>query len=249
AILSPLSIIIKYASTELWDTSMGNRQKVQVRLEVNPKARRLILRLDERNREAVAVAPSRKKIGEAAAFAKDRVDWIAEHLQALPAHVVLQDGAEILLRGRPCRLTSEGSGRLAKLHAGPPQILHLPGDLETFGKRAERFLKKSAKQDLSDAVIRYCAKLGVEARRVTVKDTRTRWGSCTSDGRLAFSWRLIMAPPDVLEYVAAHECAHLLEMNHSAAFWAHVQTCRPSWKTERAWLRANGRDLHAVHAA
>ena len=225
-----------------------NGQKVQVRLEVNPKARRLILRLDERNREAVAVAPSKRKIGEAAEFARDRVDWIAEHLQALPEHVALRDGAEIMLRGAPCLLSSEGTGRLAKLSAGPPQILHLPGDLETFGKRAERFLKKTAKQDLSAAVIRYCAQLGVEARRVTVKDTRTRWGSCTSAGRLAFSWRLIMAPPDVLEYVAAHECAHLLEMNHSKAFWAHVQTCRPAWKQERAWLRAQGRELHAVQA-
>ncbi|MEL6860524.1 MAG: SprT family zinc-dependent metalloprotease [Pseudomonadota bacterium] len=226
-----------------------NGQKVQVRLEVNPKARRLILRLDERNREAVAVAPSKRKIGEAAAFAKDRVDWIAEHLQKLPEHVALDDGAQIMLRGAPCLISLDGTGRLAKLDAGPPQILRVPGDPDTVGKRAERFLKKIAKEDLSAAVIRYCATLGVEARRVTVKDTRSRWGSCTSDGRLAFSWRLVMAPPEVLEYVAAHECAHLLEMNHSPAFWAHVATCRPTWKSERAWLRTHGRDLHAVQAA
>ncbi|MEM7328005.1 MAG: SprT family zinc-dependent metalloprotease [Pseudomonadota bacterium] len=221
-------------------------ESINVRLEVNPKARRLILRLDERNREAVAVAPSRKKIGEAAAFARDRVDWIAEHLQALPRQVQLQSGSEFMLRGAPCQITLEGSGRLAKLDPGPPQILRVPGEIETTGRRAERFLRKIAKSDLSDAVIRYCGQLNVEARRVTVKDTRSRWGSCTSDGRLAFSWRLIMAPPDVLEYVAAHECAHLLEMNHSPAFWAHVETCRPDWKRERAWLRQNGRDLHAV---
>ena len=226
-----------------------NGQKVQVRLEVNPKARRLILRLDERKREAVAVAPSKRKIGEAAAFAKDRVDWIAEHLQKLPDHVSLEMGSEIMLRGAPCVISLEGAGRLATLEPGLPQILRVPGDPETVGKRAERFLKKIAKEDLSAAVIRYCAILGVEARRVTVKDTRSRWGSCTSDGRLAFSWRLIMAPAEVLEYVAAHECAHLLEMNHSPAFWAHVATCRPTWKSERAWLRANGRDLHAVQTA
>ncbi|NQY96412.1 MAG: M48 family metallopeptidase [Henriciella sp.] len=224
-------------------------QTVHVRLEVNPKARRLILRLDERNREAVAVAPSKRKIGEAAEFARDRIDWIAEHLQALPDHVLLQDGGLFKLRGEDCRISLEGSGRLAKLIEGDPQILSVPGLPETTGRRVERFLKKTAKDDLTRAVIRYCDTLGVEARRVTVKDTRSRWGSCTSDGRLAFSWRLIMAPPEVLEYVAAHECAHLLEMNHSAAFWAHVHTCRPSWKRERAWLRANGRDLHAVQAS
>ncbi|MEO1553476.1 MAG: SprT family zinc-dependent metalloprotease [Pseudomonadota bacterium] len=224
-------------------------ESVNVRLEVNPKARRLILRLDERNREAVAVAPSRKKIGEAAAFARDRVEWIAEHLQALPAQVSLQPGAEFMLRGAPCQISLDGPGRLAKLEPGSPQMLCVPGEIETAGQRVERFLRKTAKVDLSDAVIRYCDQLGVEARRVTVKDTRSRWGSCTSDGRLAFSWRLIMAPPDVLEYVAAHECAHLLEMNHSPAFWAHVATCRPRWKSERGWLRKNGRDLHAVHVA
>ena len=224
-------------------------QTVHVRLEVNPKARRLILRLDERKREAVAVAPSKRKIGEAAEFARDRLDWIAEHLQALPDHVVLQEGTVFKLRGEDCRISLEGSGRMARLIVGEPHILSVPGLAETTGRRAERYLKKAAKSDLSDAVIRYCDILGVEARRVTVKDTRSRWGSCTSDGRLAFSWRLIMAPPEVLEYVAAHECAHLLEMNHSPAFWAHVTTCRPSWKRERSWLRKHGRDLHAVQAA
>jgi hypothetical protein len=224
-------------------------ESINVRLEVNPKARRLILRLDERKREAVAVAPSKKKIGEAAAFARDRIDWIAQHLQALPTQLVLQPDAEFMLRGKPCHISLDGPGRTATLEAGAPQTLRVPGEIETTGKRVERFLRKTAKQDLSDAVIRYCEQLGVEARRVTVKDTRSRWGSCTSDGRLAFSWRLIMAPPEVLEYVAAHECAHLLEMNHSPAFWAHVSKCRPEWKKERAWLRKNGRDLHAVVTA
>lgn len=224
-------------------------ESINVRLEVNPKARRLILRLDERNREAVAVAPSKKKIGEAAAFARERIDWIAEHLQALPKHLMLRPGAEFMLRDAPCLISLDGPGRAAKLELGPPQILRVPGQIETTGQRVERFLRKTAKQDLSDAVIRYCQILNVEARRVTVKDTRSRWGSCTSDGRLAFSWRLIMAPREVLEYVAAHECAHLLEMNHSPAFWAHVTICRPHWKAERAWLRKHGRDLHAVRAA
>jgi predicted metal-dependent hydrolase len=221
---------------------------VNVRFEINPKARRLILRLDERTREAVAVAPSKRKIGEAAEFARDRVEWIAEHLEALPEQISLRAGARFMLRGEPCEISLDGPGRVARLEIGPPLMLRVPGEISTTGQRVERYLRKSAKSDLSDAVIRYCEQLGVEARRVSVKDTRSRWGSCTSDGRLAFSWRLIMAPNEVLEYVAAHECAHLLEMNHSPAFWANVQTCRPSWKAERAWLRKYGRDLHAVHA-
>jgi hypothetical protein len=221
-------------------------ETVNVRLEVNPKAKRLILRLDERAREAVAVAPNKRKLGEAAAFARDRLDWIASHLERLPQHVALSEGAEIMLRGEPCLISGQGNGRTARLEIGDPHVLCVPGAPETLGQRAERYLRKAARSDLSDAVQRYCEYLGVDARRVTVKDTRSRWGSCTSDGRLAFSWRLIMAPNEVLEYVAAHECAHLLEMNHSPKFWAHVERCRPTWQKERAWLRAHGRDLHAV---
>lgn len=219
---------------------------VPVRVEINPRARRLILRLDEKHRQAVVVAPSRKLIPDAVRFAGERIDWAATRLRALPSRVTLDEGGLIRLRGRACRITLDGEGRRAALLEGDPQILSLPGDEGTIGRRALRFLKSAARDDLTAAVETYCAALDVDVRRVSVKDTRSRWGSCTSDGRLAFSWRLIMAPPEVLDYVAAHECAHLLEMNHSPRFWAHVARCRPNWKRERAWLRRYGSDLHAV---
>ena len=221
-------------------------EEVVIRLEVNPKARRLILRLDERAREAVAVAPSQRAIGEAAAFAKDRLDWIAHQLNALPRPQTLEAGAEFQFRGAPCHISLEGTQRRAQLVAGPPQVLHVPGDVDTTGQRVIRFLRKTARIDLTDAVSRYCDILNVTARQVSIKDTRSRWGSCTSAGNIAFSWRLIMAPPAVLEYVAAHECAHLLEMNHSETFWRHVARCRPNWRSERSWLRQQGRALQAV---
>ncbi len=219
---------------------------VTVRIEVNPKARRLILRLDERAREAVAVAPSPRLVREAAAFAAERVDWIAARLRHLPDTTPFVEGTVIPLRGEPCRLTASGSGRLARLVAEPELVLTAPGDPSGLAARVERYLRRTARSDLCDAVTHHCETLGVVPRRVTVKDTRSRWGSCTSDGRLAFSWRLICAPPDVLDYVAAHECAHLLEMNHSPAFWAHVARCRPDWKRQRAWLRRHGPALHAI---
>ncbi len=219
---------------------------VAVRLEVNPKARRLILRLDERAREAVAVAPSHRELEAAARFARERVDWISERLGTLPDAVAFLEGTVIPLRGDPCRLTLQGTGRTARLVTRPDLHLSAPGDPGTFQSRVVRYLRRAAVSDLGDAVERHCATLGVDARRITVKDTRSRWGSCTADGRLAFSWRLVLAPPDVLDYVAAHECAHLLEMNHSPAFWTHVARCRPDWQQQRRWLRANGRDLHAI---
>lgn len=224
----------------------GNGRPVPVRLEINPRAKRLILRLDETRREAVAVAPSKRHAKEAMRFARDRIDWAAERLGRLPDCVGLEAGRQIMLRGAPCALSLDGPGRRPVLKPGEPQTLCLPGDPETLGKRAERYLRKAAREAFDRAVTYYCDQLGVAVRRVTIKDTRSRWGSCTSDGRLAFSWRLIMAPEAVLDYVAAHECAHLLEMNHSPRFWAHVARCRPDWKAERAWLRRHGSTLHAV---
>lgn len=220
--------------------------RIKVRLEVNAKARRLIIRLDERRREAVAVAPSRGQIQAAAAFAAERVDWISSRLQHLPDVVRFEEGAIFNYRGEPCRITGEGEGRLARIIAGEPRILCAPGDPETLDLRVERFLKKQARADLTRAVKRHCETLGVEYKGISVKDTRSRWGSCTFDGQLSFSWRLIMAPPAVLDYVAAHECAHLIEMNHSNKFWALVGNCCPDWKRQRAWLRVHGAELQAA---
>ncbi|MFN4226339.1 MAG: M48 family metallopeptidase [Hyphomonas sp.] len=220
--------------------------RVKVRLEVNAKARRLIIRLDERRREAVAVAPTPRQIEAAAAFAAERVDWISSRLQHLPEITLFEDGETIRYRGKPCQITLEGDGRIARLYPGNPQILSVPGDPETTHARVLRFLKKQAKADLQKAVERHCETLKVACQGMSVKDTRSRWGSCTADGHLSFSWRLIMAPPEVLDYVAAHECAHLKEMNHSAKFWAHVARCCPDWKRQRAWLRLHGAELQAA---
>ncbi|MEL6663324.1 MAG: SprT family zinc-dependent metalloprotease [Pseudomonadota bacterium] len=223
-----------------------NGSKVTVRMEVNPRAKRLILRLDEKAREAVAVAPRERDLAAAAAFASERVDWIAANLSRVPEAVAFAPGAMIPLRGEPCRLSLEGEGRRARLVAEPELELRAPGAEETFAARVTRYLKGAATSDLGDAVQAHCEALGVEARRISVKDTRSRWGSCTSDGRLSFSWRLICAPPEVLDYVAAHECAHLLEMNHSDRFWSHVARVCPDWKRHRNWLRSHGRELHAI---
>ncbi|MFN3912441.1 M48 family metallopeptidase [Hyphomonas sp.] len=220
--------------------------RVKVRLEVNAKARRLIIRLDERRREAVAVAPSSRQIEAAAAFAAERVDWISSRLQHLPEITRFEAGEIFQYRGEDCEISLEGDGRIAKLYPGEPRILSVPGDPETTQSRVVRFLKKQAKADLTRAVTKYSEILKVAPKGISVKDTRSRWGSCTADGQLAFSWRLIMAPPDVLNYVAAHECAHMREMNHSAKFWAHVARCCPDWQRQRAWLRLHGTELQAA---
>ncbi|MGB5557542.1 MAG: M48 family metallopeptidase, partial [Paracoccaceae bacterium] len=124
--------------------------------------------------------------------------------------------------------------------------LLVPGAPEQAAARIRAFLKLAARDRLNVAVDRYADLAGRRVSNITLRDTRSRWGSCTSDGRLMFSWRLIMAPPRVLDYVAAHEVAHLVEMNHSPAYWAVVRRIYPDYEVQRRWLRAHGQKLHAV---
>ena len=224
-------------------------KNITVRLRVNPRAKRLILRIDQKKGEAVAVAPSKRKLAEAAAFAKSKQGWIAAQLEKTTQTLCFEDGAVFPLRGKPCQLSLAPAGtntRIATLVPGDPQRLHLPGAAETLSARALRYLKKAARDDLTQAVTIHAERLGVTPARISIKDTRSRWGSCSARGNLSFSWRLILADPFVLDYVAAHEVAHLLEMNHSPAFWAQVERTYPDWKPARNWLRANGDRLHAI---
>jgi len=227
-------------------------KNITIRLEVNPRAKRLILRIDPKKGEAVAVAPSKSKLGEAAAFAKSKINWIAAQLdKTMQDTLHFEEGTIIPLRGVPCQITASGAGRLPKLvdQTETPDIpltLHLPGAPETLPARALRYLKQEARKDLTKAVAFHAERLDVKPARISIKDTRSRWGSCSHAGNLSFSWRLILADPYVLDYVAAHEVAHLKEMNHSPAFWAEVERTYPDWKPARNWLRANGARLHAI---
>ncbi|HGG06475.1 MAG TPA: M48 family peptidase, partial [Aliiroseovarius sp.] len=117
---------------------------------------------------------------------------------------------------------------------------------EKTGARLAALFKHHARQRLGEASDRYAAALGRPYSGLSLRDTRSRWGSCSAEGRLMYSWRLIMAPPEVLDYVAAHEVAHLAEMNHSPAYWAGLARLMPDYKAPRLWLRKNGADLHAV---
>lgn len=220
---------------------------VSVAVQVNRRARRLILRIDQKNHRAIAVAPSEAYVAEALAFAESRLDWICDRLSGLPVPMLFTEGTMIPIRGSDHVVTGIGKGRLASLEPGDPPKLVCPGDPSTLPARAERYLKNLARNDLSQAVNRHAATLGVTPARISVKDTRSRWGSCSSKGCLSFSWRLISAPEFVLDYVAAHEVAHLREMNHSRRFWAEVEKCIPNWKPARDWLHSEGQTLHAMN--
>lgn len=220
---------------------------VPVRVHVDSRARRISVRIDPHAREAVATAPALRHALEAISFASERVDWIAERLGALPHPVLFRPGAYIPLRGVIHRLKQAETGRTVRLDkTGPTPILLIPGSRETFRDRTRAFFRASARADFAARVGVHSDTLKVKARAITIKDMRSRWGSCSSEGRLNFSWRLVCAPPFALDYVAAHEVAHLKEMNHSSRFWRQVERCMPDWEEARNWLQDRGSALHAI---
>ena len=222
-----------------------------VRLTVNPRARRVCLRIDRSRREAVAVAPSIRRLADAAAFARDRRDWIAERLAALPASHVLGTAGPLVVFGALWRLAPDGRRpRLIAACDGSPACLAGCGIGEVDGQLVARAVKQEALRLFRGRAEVHCRALGVRAPPISVTDARTRWGSCSPArlGRAAsirLSWRLALAPFDVADYVVAHECAHLIEANHGPRFWVLVRGLVGDERRHRAWLRAEGGRLHA----
>jgi predicted metal-dependent hydrolase len=221
---------------------------VPVRVHVDKRATRVSVRIDPTAREAVATAPAPRHALDAISFASERVEWIAERLGALPPPVLLKPGAYIPLRGVIHRLKHAEAGRTVRLDksSGPTPILLVPGPRDAFGDKTRAFFRAAARNDFSERVAVHAKSLKVTPKSISIKDMRSRWGSCSSDGRLNFSWRLVCAPPFALDYVAAHEVAHLREMNHSARFWKQVERAMPDWQPAREWLQERGSALHAI---
>jgi predicted metal-dependent hydrolase len=209
---------------------------IEITLRRSARTRRFSLRISRVDGRVTLTLPPRAREAEAMAFARGQEDWIRQALSAMPPGAVVGMGTQVPVEGRLLTLVP-GAGRIVRV-AG--DALEVPGDAGRAGVRAGAFLKALARTRLAAASDTYAARIGRPFSRLTLRDPRSRWGSCTADGALMYSWRLAMAPPDVLDYVAAHEVAHLVEMNHSAAFWAVVARLRPDWKMQRDWLRAQG---------
>lgn len=222
-----------------------------VRLKVNPRARRVSLRLDRTRREIVATAPSPRRLAEAAAFARERAGWIAQRLAELPDAAPLAPGQLIDVFGRPVRLeTGTGRARWIEPADGSTPRIAAMGEGEGYARAVILVIRKRATEILTERTAHYAARLGAPMPRVSVADAKSRWGSCKpgprgTPGVIRYSWRLALAPFEVADYVAAHECAHLRELNHGPKFWAHVRDLVGDERPHRAWLRAEGARLHA----
>lgn len=240
--------------------SDGDRIEVEgapVRLKVSGLARRVSLRLDAARREVVATAPNQRRLSEAAAFALERRAWIAARLAELPQAQSLAPGDLIEVLGQPCRLEHvAGRSRWRVAEPGQPRRLIVSGEGEAFTRAVVRALKVEARRVLTERTEAWTTALGKPMPVLSVTDARARWGSCRPPrasgfgaavevGQIRYSWRLLLAPYPVMDYVCAHECAHLIEANHSARFWAVVHGLVGDHRPHRAWLKANGSRLHA----
>ncbi|MEN3794439.1 SprT family zinc-dependent metalloprotease [Fulvimarina sp. MAC3] len=232
------------ASTPLPDFVEAGGRQVPLTVRENARAKRLILRIAPDGGAVVTVPPKtrRKTLSD---FITRHQGWIAERAGGAAAPVLVTDGGSIPLRGETVKLVYRGGRRVSRFDTQSGELT-VGGMPEHFGRRVKDFLRKEAKADLMAAVSTHAASVGLSPKMVTLKDTVSRWGSCTSDRRLSFSWRIVMAPPHVLDYLAAHEVAHFKEMNHSAAFWAVCRELCPRMDEGRDWLKTNGASLHRI---
>jgi predicted metal-dependent hydrolase len=218
-------------------------QKISLHFKRHARARRMVLRFDSKTGGLVMTLPKRTGLTEALRFVDQSAPWILRHLGKQVERKQAANGANVLLRGEPHVLNFTG-GRRGLVETAQGAIT-VPGDAAHAERRLKDFLKKLALADLTEASQRYGLVMNARYTSITIRDQRSRWGSCSAKGGLSYSWRLILAPAFVLDYVAAHEVAHLREMNHGPRFWRLVLTHCPHAKQAKAWMKANGRELHS----
>lgn len=222
--------------------------KVAVAVRRSGQARRMTLRVRSATRDVTLTLPDGASSAAALDFIERHVGWIEQRLARLPERIPFEPGELLPLRGVAHRIVSRdgirGLVRIEPALRGGEPCLAVYGLPAHAPRRIADYLKREARVDLLEAVGRHAAALGVSVGRIVVKDTTSRWGSCSATGDLSFSWRLVLAPAYVLDYLAAHEVAHRREMNHGPRYWAHVARLAPDYERSEAWLKAHGATLH-----
>ena len=218
--------------------------RIPVRWRASARARRVSLRICPREGAVVVTLPPRAGRRAGLALIREHEAWVLERLAALTPPVAFAPGAAVLLGGEPHVIRHDPRARGGAFLQGTSIVV--AGAREFLPRRVADFLRVEARRRIAALAGPHAAALGVKPRAIRVKDPRSRWGSCAPDGTLAFSWRLVMAPPWVTDYVVAHEVAHLRELNHSPRFWALVAGLTPHREAAVEWLRAEGPALLRV---
>jgi len=213
---------------------------IALTLRRSARARRITLRISQLDGRVTLTLPERTHEREALAFAREKEVWIRGHLANRSEDVRVALGVVLPVAGH-VRTVVAASGRSVRME---DDEIAVPGAAHAVPRRVLGYLKTRARDDLALDCDHYATRLGRDYSGLSLRDTRSRWGSCSSAGRLMFSWRLILAPPEILQYVAAHEVAHLAQMNHSPAFWSEVTRIHGPYQSARHWLRTEGNALH-----
>ena len=220
---------------------------VTVRVRRSRRARRLLLKLDPATGPELVI-PEGASRAQADDFAQRHVGWLRNRTARLPAAVSLVDGAVIPFMGDDHAIKHcpdmAGVVRVEQTEEGPQ--LRVSGGAEHLGRRLTDWLRKQARHEIGVRARAHAESLGRQVARIRITDTRSRWGSCSTTRTLSFSWRLVLAPVEVLDYVCAHEAAHLVEMNHSRRFWRLVDEICPDVNSARRWLDREGSRLHRI---
>jgi predicted metal-dependent hydrolase len=221
---------------------------LQLKIVENDRARRLTLRIDAGGQGLRVTVPPGISGREVDRFLANHRGWLEARLAKVPEQPVVRPGISLPLRGVPHLIVHEpgtrGTVTIGEAEGQPALIVH--GDRRHLPRRLTDFLKREARNDIDALVLKHTATVGRRAKAIRYKDTTSRWGSCTADGTLAFSWRIMMAPRPVIDYLVAHEVAHLKEMNHGPKFWKLCKELCPRTEEARAWLKKNGGALQSI---
>ncbi len=223
-------------------------RELPLKIVENERAKRLTLRIEAGGKGLRVTVPPGMAPREIESFIDRHQGWLETRLAKLPDKPQVRAGVKLPLRGVP-HLIVHAEGRRGtvtpSVEEGLP-VLVVHGDQKHLPRRLSDFLKREAKRDIEALVAKHTASVGRKAKSIRFKDTSSRWGSCTSDGALSFSWRIMMAPPTVIDYLVAHEVAHLKEMNHGPKFWALCRELCPRTDEAKTWLKRNGGALQAI---
>jgi Predicted metal-dependent hydrolase len=222
-----------------------NGQSLPIKMRRNANARRITLRLSRDGAMVQLTLPKRCAEKKAIAFANTQSQWIAKQLQSKPTAQPFVPNMKLEIFGDEFIFKHHAS----RITVAEGENIYIGGDEEFFARRVEDYIKKEAREKFSEMARELADEIGETISGVSLRDTSSRWGSCSSKKRINLSWRLALAPLSVAHYVIAHEVAHLMHFNHSTEFWELVEQLHPNWQKERDWLRKNGAILHAYGAA
>jgi predicted metal-dependent hydrolase len=235
-----------WSNNELPDFLQVGEEMLPLVIRRHRSAKRICLRYNPTDHAISLTLPRHTRVSDGLIFLMQKSEWLVETLRDMPTKKQIKPGVVIPLLGKRVRIKHDPD--LRRKWIVRDDVLYVAGPRDEFAERVTEALRKIASVTLTNLANRDAARIGRRIDRVSVRDTRSRWGSCSSTARLSFSYRLIFAPREVMQYVVAHEVAHLRHMNHSTAFWNTVATLCPDYEAAKDWLTLHGKDLYRFNA-